>query len=64
MKSYGMRGEMNPQSKEKADMTPSNHYKGKMDKKGGYPGKKDGSYDMSPKIKIADEEAVWQNERG
>jgi len=64
MKSYGMRGDMNPQSKQKADMTPSNHYKGKMDKKGENPGKAKGSHDMSPKVRVADEEAVWQNMRG
>jgi len=64
MKSYGMRGDMNPQTKQKADMTPSNHYKGKSDKKHEYPGKKHGCHDMSPKVKVADEEAVWQNMRG
>ena len=64
MKSYGMKGDMNPQKKQKADMTPSNHYKGKMDDKGSYPGKSKGAHDMSPKIKTAKEEAVWQNMRG
>ena len=61
MKSYGMRGDMNPQSKQKANMSPS---KGKKDSKHDYPGKKSGSHDMSPKCKKADEEAVWQNMRG
>lgn len=59
-----MRGEMNPQKKQKADMTPSNHFKGKMDNKKAYPGSKHGSHDMSPACKKADEEAVWQNMRG
>lgn len=63
MKGYGMKGEMNPQTKMKKDMTPSNHYKGKMDKDA-YPGKKMGSHDMSPKCKKAEEQAVWQNMRG
>lgn len=58
MKSYGMRGEMNPQTKQKADMTPSNHYKGHKKEKG-----KEGGHDMSPMVKEADEQAVWQNMR-
>ena len=61
MKSYGMRGEMNPQTKQKANMSPSYNHKGK---KGEDPGKSKGSHDMSPKTKVADEEAVWQNMRG
>lgn len=64
MKSYGMRGDMNPQTKQKADMTPSNHRKGKKDSKDAYPGKKEGSHDMSPQCKKADESAIWQNMRG
>ena len=61
MKSYGMKGEMNPQSKQKADMNPS---KGKkMGKDKAYPGMGQGSHDMSPKCKKADEQAVWQNMR-
>lgn len=59
MKSYGMRGDMNPQTKEKADMTPSNH--SKKDSKEGYGHM---AHEMSPKQKKADEEAVWQNMRG
>jgi len=61
MKAYGMKGDMNPQSKQKADMSP---YKGKsMGKDKAYPGQSHGSHDMSPKCKKADEEAVWQNQR-
>lgn len=59
MKSYGMRGDMNPQKKQKQDMTPSNHMSKKS--KEGY-GKE--AHNMSPKVKKADEEAVWQNMRG
>jgi len=61
MKSYGMKGEMNPQTAQKADMSPSSHMK---QKQGENPGKNKGSHDMSPKVKVADEEAVWQNMRG
>jgi hypothetical protein len=62
MKGYGMKGEMNPQKNQKKDMTPSNHFKGKM---GGQkePGAAQGSRDMSPKVKVANEQAVWQNQR-
>jgi hypothetical protein len=59
MESYGMRGDMNPQTKQKADMTPSNNMK-----KSGKEGYGHGAHDMSPKQKKADEEAVWQNMRG
>lgn len=61
MKSYGMRGDMNPQKKQKADMSNSDKYKGNSKS---YPGSKFGSHDMSPKCKHADEQAVWQNMRG
>lgn len=63
MKGYGMKGDMNPQSKQKKDMTPSNHYKGKIGKGQKEPGAAQGSRDMSPKVKVADQEAVWQNMR-
>lgn len=59
MKSYGMRGEMNPQTKQKQDMTPSNHYKGKSNKKA-----VKGHHDMSPKVKEVKGEPIWQNMRG
>lgn len=62
MKSYGTKDGMNPQSKQKKDMTPSNHYKGKVEGQK-EPGSAQGSRDMSPKVKVADEEAVWQNQR-
>ena len=60
MKGYGMKGNMNPQSKQKADMNPS---KGKKGQNKAYPGMGKGSHDMSPKCKHADQEAVWQNMR-
>lgn len=57
MKSYGMKGDMNPQTKQKAQMAP----KSKGDSK---KGSKAGCHDMSPKVKEANEQAVWQNMRG
>lgn len=58
MKSYGMEGDMNPQTKMKGDMTPS---KGKKSSKGGSGSK---AHDMSPKVKKPEGEAIWQNMRG
>ena len=59
MKSYGMKGDMNPQSKQKYDMAP----KAKDSKGQAYPGRGKGAHDMSPKLKVAKEEAICQNMR-
>ena len=61
MKSYGMRGDMNPQKAQKAKMSNSKHGKGSKQEN---PGKGKGSHDMSPKVKNCKEQAVWQNMRG
>lgn len=62
MKSYGMRGDMNPQTKQKGEMSPSKgNVKSKKSDK--YPGKGKGSHDMSPKVVVSKDEAVWQNMR-
>ena len=60
MKSYGMKGDMNPQSKQKANFEQGSS---KGDKSQKYPGKGKGAHDMSPKLKVAKEEAIWQNMR-
>ena len=60
MKSYGMKGDMNPQKKQKANFEQGSSKGGKSQ---AYPGKGKGAHDMSPKLKVADEQAVWQNMR-